>query len=212
MWKRNSVCGRRAKIWSDNSFKILKFMNLGFQVDENICLTLPMPHDAPEIARLVGENLEHLKIWMPWAKDDYSLESARVYINDNFQQLTDGAGFANNILYQAKICGQIGFHDLDSSNKSVKMGYWIRANLQGRGIVTKCCRAFIDYGFDELDLNRIQINCNVKNIRSRRIPERLGFQLEGIHRQAEKLQDGFGDWAVYAMLKEDWKNQSTIIS
>lgn len=182
-------------------------MNLGFQVDENIRLTLPMPHHAAEITNLVRENLEYLKAWMPWAKDDYSLESARSYISDNFQQLIDETGVANNIVYAGKICGQIGFHDLDSSNKSVKMGYWIAANLQGRGIVTKCCRAFIDYGFDELDLNRIQINCNVGNIRSRRIPERLGFELEGIHRQAEKLQDGFGDWSVYAMLKQDWNKK-----
>ncbi len=187
-------------------------MNLGFEVDEDIRLTLPMPHDAAEITGLVRENLEYLKVWMPWAKNDYSLESANFYISDNFQQLIDGTGFANSIVYQEKICGQIGFHQLDSNNKSVKMGYWIAANLQGRGIVTKCCRAFIDYGFNELNLNRIQINCNVENTRSRRIPERLGFALEGIERQAEKLQNGFGDWAVYAMLKQDWKTQSTVIS
>jgi ribosomal-protein-serine acetyltransferase len=190
-------------------------MNFGSQVDENIRLTLPMPHHAAEIANLVRENLEHLKVWMPWAKDDYSLESAHFYISDNLQQLADGTGFANNIVYQGKICGQIGFHHLDAGNKSVKMGYWIAANLQGRGIVTKCCRAFIDYGFDELNLNRVQINCNVENTKSRRIPERLGFQLEGVQRQAEKLNNRFGDWAIYAMLKEDWEKavnnyQSTV--
>ena len=63
----------------------------------------------------------------------------------------------------------------------------------------------VDYLFSVMKLNRVQINCNVENARSRAVPERLGFQLEGIHRQVEFLNDRFGDWAVYAMLNEDWK-------
>jgi ribosomal-protein-serine acetyltransferase len=51
----------------------------------------------------------------------------------------------------------------------------------------------------------VQINCNVENAKSRAIPERLGFKLEGIHRQVEFLHDRFGDWAVYAMLREEWE-------
>ena len=56
-----------------------------------------------------------------------------------------------------------------------------------------------------MDLNRVQINCNVENERSRAVPERLGFKLEGIHRQVEYLNGRFGDWAVYGMLREEWE-------
>jgi ribosomal-protein-serine acetyltransferase len=55
-----------------------------------------------------------------------------------------------------------------------------------------------------MKLNRIQINCSVENVRSRGVPERLGFRLEGIQRQAEFINGKFGDWAIYSMLKEDW--------
>jgi ribosomal-protein-serine acetyltransferase len=57
-------------------------------------------------------------------------------------------------------------------------------------------------------LNRIQINCNVENVRSRAVPERLGFKLEGVHRQVEKVQGKFGDWAVYAMLRDEWAQKN----
>lgn len=178
-----------------------------FQVDENIKLVLPLPHHAAEIARVVRENLEHLKPWLPWATDDYSLESARDYIKNNLQELAQGVGLAASVVHENKILGQIGHHHLNSVNKSTNIGYWIAADMQGKGIMTKCCRVFINYAFDELKLNRVQINCNVENTKSRAIPERLGFQLEGIHRQVEFSHNRFGDWAVYAMLRQDWKKQ-----
>jgi ribosomal-protein-serine acetyltransferase len=106
-----------------------------------------------------------------------------------------------------KIVGNMGFHNLDPNNKSAHIGYWLAREAEGRGLMTRCCRVLINYLFDELKLNRVQINCNVENLKSRAIPERLGFELEGIHRQVEFFGDRFGDWAIYAMLKEDWKNK-----
>ena len=99
----------------------------------------------------------------------------------------------------------MGFHNLESNNKSAHIGYWLAREAEGKGLMTRCCRVLIDYLFDELNLNRIQINCNVENTKSRAIPERLGFKLEGIHRQVEFFDNRFGDWAIYAMLKEDWR-------
>ena len=65
--------------------------------------------------------------------------------------------------------------------------------------------AFItDYCFTTLQLNRVVIECAVDNTRSRKIPERLGFQQEGILRDAELLYGSYHDIAVYAMLAKDW--------
>jgi ribosomal-protein-serine acetyltransferase len=57
-----------------------------------------------------------------------------------------------------------------------------------------------------MKLNRVQINCNVENVRSRAIPEKLGFKLEGMLRQMEFVNGRFGDWAVYGMLRDEWEN------
>ena len=177
-----------------------------YQIDENLKLVLPMDHHAEEITRVVRENLEELKLWMPWAKDDYSVESAREFIKFNLSEFAKDGSFGASVFFDEKMVGGIGFHNLDLRNKSAHLGYWLAKEAQGKGIMTRCCRVLINYLFGDFGLNRIQINCNIENAKSRAIPERLGFQLEGIHRQVEWLHDSFRDWAIYAMLKEDWKN------
>jgi ribosomal-protein-serine acetyltransferase len=176
-----------------------------YEIDENLKLILPIEQNAQEIFLSVRENFEYLKEWMPWVTDDYSIETARDFVKKNLIEMADNGTFAAAVVSNEKIVGTMGFHHLDAANKSVQMGYWLTKEMQGKGIITRCCRVLIDYAFDELKLNRVQINCNVENAKSRAIPERLNFKLEGVHRQVEFLHGEFRDWAVYAMLKEEWK-------
>lgn len=176
-----------------------------YDIDENLKLILPLPQHAEEITAVVRENLDQLKLWTPWATDDYSIDTAREYIKKNLTEFAENGTFSANLVLDGKFVGSIGFHHLDLNNKSAHIGYWLAKSAQGKGLMTGCTRVLMNYLFDELKLNRIQINCNVENTKSRAIPERLGFQLEGIHRQVEFFDNRFGDWAIYAMLKEDWK-------
>lgn len=62
----------------------------------------------------------------------------------------------------------------------------------------------IDYAFNQLKLNRVMIRAATENKKSRSIPERLGFQMEGCNKQSEWLYDHFVDLVIYSILKEDW--------
>ena len=175
------------------------------EIDENLRLILPHKQHAAELLALVRANLDELKPWMPWASDDYSETSALLYINQNLLDFATIGNFSASLVERGRIVGQVGFHNYDAVNRHTELGYWLAKDAQGRGLMTRAVRALVDYLFGEFDLNRVQINCNVENTKSRAIPERLGFTLEGIRRQAEYHQGRFGDWAVYAMLKEDWR-------
>jgi ribosomal-protein-serine acetyltransferase len=177
------------------------------KIDDNIKLCLPELHRAEEVTEVVTRNLGHLQPWMPWAVDDYSIDSAKEWIQRTLTEFAEDGRFNAIILVDDKSVGTIGFHNLNTAHGSAEIGYWIDKDFEGRGIITRCCSVLIDYLFEVRGLNRIQINCNVENVRSRAVPERLGFTLEGIHRQVERLQGKFGDWAVYAILKDEWKGR-----
>src|SRR5690625_199905 len=88
--------------------------------------------------------------------------------------------------------------------KIAYIGYWLDIEHQGKGIMTRAVRALTDYAFEEFDLNRVDIRAAVGNVKSRAIPERLGYKKEGVLRQSEWLYDHFVDHAVYSMLKSEW--------
>ena len=121
------------------------------------------------------------------------------------KQFSDNNGFQAGIWYDGSLAGVIGFHKIDWNNKSTSIGYWLGNDYVGLGLMTKSVEAFVDYALKELQLNRVEIRAAVENVKSRAIPERLGFQEEGLIRQAEWLYDHYVDHVVYGMLASDWK-------
>ena len=107
-----------------------------------------------------------------------------------------------------RLVGMIGFNTIDWTARRSEIGYWIDAEHQKKGLITQGCRTLIDHGFNELDLNRIEIRCATGNNRSRAIPERMGFTCEGIMRQTEWLYDHFEDHCLYALLRSEWSMES----
>ncbi|WP_432353308.1 GNAT family N-acetyltransferase [Sporosarcina sp. A2] len=173
-------------------------------VTETISLKLLEQEDAAELFSLVNESRTHLREWLPWVDGALSPESYRPVIEMWLKQFAEHNGFQVGIMFNGELAGMIGFHKIDWMNKNTSLGYWIGDRFQGDGIMTASVRAMIDYAFNTYRLNRIEIRCGVENVKSRAIPERLGFQLEGIQRDGEFLYDHFHDLAVYSTLVRDW--------
>jgi ribosomal-protein-serine acetyltransferase len=70
--------------------------------------------------------------------------------------------------------------------------------------MTACCRTLVVHAFTAWKLNRITIECATENSRSRAIPERLGFTLDGVIRSIEWLHDHYADHAIYGLLHRDF--------
>ncbi len=71
--------------------------------------------------------------------------------------------------------------------------------------MTKTVKALMHYAFEELQLNKVEIRAAVGNVKSRAIPERLNFTIEGTIRDAEWLYDRYVDHVVYGMLVKEWQ-------
>jgi ribosomal-protein-serine acetyltransferase len=173
------------------------------RITDEIELALIEEGHAEEVFRLTDANREYLREWLFWLDQARSVADTLAFIKLSLRQYAENRGFQAGIWFKGRFCGVIGHHNIDWLNRSASLGYWLDAGHQGRGIMTKCCRAMVDHAFDELELNRVVIRCATGNRRSRAIPERLGFTLEGVEREAEWLYDHFVDLAVYSLLKTE---------
>ncbi len=176
-------------------------------VDKNTTLSMVEMRDADEIFALVDASRMYLREWLPWVDAATSVEDSKTFVRASHKQYADGNGFQCCIRYRGKIAGVIGFSRVDWLNKSVEIGYWLDEELQGRGIMTGCCRVLVELAFTEYALHRVEIRVATENQKSRAIPERLGFTCEGTLHEAEWLNDHFVDSAVYSMLRPGWKRQ-----
>jgi ribosomal-protein-serine acetyltransferase len=175
------------------------------RLDDTTELRLLEGADAPALFALVDGNRAHLRAWLPWVDANRTEAHSLAFIRAGREAEASQQGFSLGVWHRGDLAGVVGFHPPSWANRHVSLGYWLGEGFQGLGLMTRACAALTDHAFDTWRLNRVEIAAAVGNARSRAVPERLGFQLEGVRRQAEWLYDHFVDIATYAMLAEDWR-------
>jgi len=175
-----------------------------FRLGDGAELRLLEERHAAQLAALTDQSRAYLREWLPWVDHSRTVEDSRVFIAGGLRQLADNNGFQAGIWSDGALAGVIGLHHIDWGNRRTSVGYWLGVGFQGKGLMTAACRAVVNDAFDDLGLNRVTIACATENRKSRAIPERLGFHLEGIERQAEWLYDHVVDHALYAVFADEW--------
>jgi ribosomal-protein-serine acetyltransferase len=159
--------------------------------------------DAPAYYACVLENFERLQPWFSWATPALTLADVETEIAGMDAQPEPKRDLPFAFWNGERFGGSIGLYKIDWENRIARIGYWIDAELEGHGLVSRAARALVDYAFSDLKLNRIEIRCAPQNTASRAVPERLGFTVEGTQRDVLALRGGFQDLIMYAMLARD---------
>lgn len=177
-------------------------------VDTEIELRILEEEDSEQLYQLIECNRAHLRQWLPWVDYETSAEDSRNFVRRELQRYLHNESFTMGVRYQGSLVGVIGCHTINWTSRKVEIGYWLSSAAQGKGIMSRACCAVINYVFEKLLLNRVSILCASGNLRSRAIPERLGFTCEGTLRESEWLYDHFVDLVVYSMLAREWTEKS----
>lgn len=82
---------------------------------------------------------------------------------------------------------------------------FVDKNFRGKGIAKDLINEVLKYGFDILNLNRIDLNVYTYNAGAIKCYEELGFIKEGIKRSSTKYGDEYWDCCIYSILKEEWQ-------
>lgn len=77
--------------------------------------------------------------------------------------------------------------------------------VRGRGLACRALALLVEWGFRDLELQRIQAVVHPDNDRSIAMFERLGFQREGLLRRLRPRATGREDRILYAMLADEWR-------
>jgi [ribosomal protein S5]-alanine N-acetyltransferase len=89
---------------------------------------------------------------------------------------------------------------------SAEMGYCLHRNVWGQGFGTELARTLLRFGFEQLGLHRIFAYCDTRNIGSYRVLEKVGMSREGHLRENLKVQDGWHDTFLYAVLAREYES------
>lgn len=171
------------------------------ELDDDVYLRPPRKDDVDRVLEIVTRNYDHLRTFMEWAKPDYDESDARAWL-DRAVGNPEAMNFL--ICRGDKMIGTMGFAEFDHAAGVTEIGYWIDREEEGKGIMGRACRRLVDFAFDELGMNRIQIRCASANVRSAAIPKKLGFRLEGIQRQHIMRNGKIYDFMIFGLLRDEW--------
>ncbi|MEY4632805.1 MAG: hypothetical protein RLZ18_177 [Actinomycetota bacterium] len=160
--------------------------------------------DARELMEATTESVEHLRPWMPWIKfEPQDVHDKRKLISEFSDGWEHRTGFAMGIFEVDRLVGASGFH-VRGPEDSLEIGYWVRVGCTGRGIATRTARALINEAFQYEPVRRVFINHDEANVRSRLVPERLGFTIHEITQREPLAPADSGTFVSWVLTREAW--------
>jgi ribosomal-protein-serine acetyltransferase len=139
-------------------------------------------------------SIEHLKRFMPWAKETQTYEESYAVIERSMQAYRNCEDFMLGIFSSDGMSqwGGTGFHLREGplAMRSAEMGMWVRADLAFQGLGTQFLTSMLRWGFDVWGWERLTWRCDVENIPSARLALKVGFQQEGRLCGHRRHQDG----------------------
>ncbi|MFX1283496.1 MAG: GNAT family N-acetyltransferase [Promethearchaeota archaeon] len=106
-----------------------------------------------------------------------------------------------------QLIGTVTFLNWSKNDRCAEVGYDLSKEYWGKGLMLEALEVFIKFGFEVMNLNRIEATSNVRNERSRKVLTRLGFVQEGILRQKYRFRGKFSDEMIFSILREEWKTR-----
>lgn len=174
---------------------------------ERTLLFAPRAGLGAEMAVVITQSLSHLRPWMPWAQDAPTAESSELVVRRMQADFITRRDLCFQIYARradgspGRLLGGTGLHRIDWTVRRFEIGYWIRPEAAGQGHVSEAVRLLTALAFDVLGARRVEIRCDPRNVKSRAVAERCGFELEGVLRNNVLGVDGHArDTCVYARI------------
>ena len=171
---------------------------------ERLLIRMPLPGDGKAVHKAINASLPELKPWMIFAQKEQSEQDIEANIRQAHADYLSRKDLRLLVFLKAsgEFIASSGLHKVDWSIRKFEIGYWIDSRHSGKGYITEAVQGITDFAIKELNARRIEIRCDANNVKSRAIPERLGFALEGILKNNGKAvnSDQLIDTCIFAKI------------
>lgn len=103
-----------------------------------------------------------------------------------------------------RLIGTCGYVSWQPAHARAEIGYALARRYWGRGLMTEAVREIIRFGFDRMQLNRIEAHCLLANTASERVMQKVGMTFEGILREAMLVKGQYRDLKLYSLLRREY--------
>ncbi len=155
--------------------------------------------DAEALARAVGDSLEHLKPWMPWAdaqSADVAFQRGRLRRQPEQRDRYEEWQYGLFATPDDAFLGAFGLMTRRGPG-TLEIGYWLHVEAGGAGRATTAAGALTEAGLAIRDIRHIIIVCDEANVRSAAIPERLGYRLDRVETRAPEAPGESGRMLIW---------------
>ena len=160
--------------------------------------------DATAVQTLAGDRaIADTTLRIPHPYEDGMAEQ---WIAEHPSQFESGVltVFAVERTADAELVGAISL-TVDRDLRKAELGYWVGKPFWNKGYCTEAAGRMIEYGFEELELNRIAAHHLVRNPASGKVLQKIGMHHEGTLREATIKWDRFEDLELYSLLRREWQ-------
>ena len=98
--------------------------------------------------------------------------------------------YATEVLESKEFIGMIGLAFQEYKTKftpAIDIGWRLKRNAWGKGYATEGAKKCLDYGFNELEINKIISVCTVKNKKSENVMKKIGMTKIGDFNHPEMI-------------------------
>jgi ribosomal-protein-alanine N-acetyltransferase len=104
-----------------------------------------------------------------------------------------------------KLIGTGGFLWWSVDNSKAEIGYVISNRYWNEGYMTEALHRILGFGFDIMQLERIEARCFIENVASERVMQKCGMKLEGVLRSSMYIKGAFRNFKLYSILRNEHK-------
>jgi RimJ/RimL family protein N-acetyltransferase len=151
-----------------------------------------LPGDGAAMHEIKTESWDDLCKWMPWTKFGVgTVDEAEKVIRENHAKFILREDMMMTALtHDGRTIAMCGLHRFDWEFRRFEIGYYVRSADHNKGYATELANALTRFAFDALNARRVEICAATSNAASRRVIEKLGYDLESLKKADALLPDG----------------------